>query len=606
MSADFLSIENVKKQIDNEVVLRKINLSFKKGQIHAVVGDHGSGKTILCNILAGREKFTKGKIKYDDKVFFPNNYRGLKKLPIQVVPQTLNLLNNFTVANNLFIPDLIRNWFPSGKKELIKKAKAYFEEYSIDIDPTTMVDNLSISESQLIVILRAFIRDPEIILLDSPFDLLTAKHTEHVKQLLIREKEKGKTIIYFTNRIEYLERFADTISILKKGTLIWNSSITDIDRMNILKMCYTEISLNDDRLTSDQEIYELFKFNEAILHNLPISIIVADQMYNIRLLNKMGKQFFNIEDSASETYNLKKIINENNPEVWDEIEKLFDSESIHEIYNLKLLYNNETFNLYIKCFPVSDSLSVIGHMLLIQDVSKQETLREQVILSEKLASVGLLAAGVAHEINNPLEIVYNIISYLKYNTKDADQLDLLEDLEEEVTLIKQIVSNLISFSDTSKVKAEVFDVNELIGKLINLIKYNAKYRKVSINQSLRDEISISADKTEIRQVLLNLFKNSLEAMPDGGIINVETSIIEEKDRKWCLIRSSDTGYGIDESILKNIFLPFYSTKNKQGQNMGLGLSVSYGIIQKYRGTMDVKNLKTGCEFVIKLPLAGQK
>ncbi len=600
-----IKLSKICYKTENVPPLKSINLNLENATIHAIIGEHGSGKSLLSKIIAGHLRFTSGTVTYRGKRYGPAMTRELRKLPFQLLYQSFQLLDNFSVAHNLLIPDMMHYFSPFHKKHNFELACHYLDRYQINIDAKTLVRDLSISSRQLIYLIRALIRNPELIILDSSFELMTASDIAVAKRVLMESRNCGTTILYFTSRIDEVSGFADNLSILKKGSIIWSGPARDIDRISLIKMCYTEISKNNEEPTSDQEFYELFKFNEAIIHNLPIIILIVDPNNVVRMCNQSAKQFFKLPGDKITPFSLKDTIGGNNQQIWEQIEKILTPDETREIYNVKLQYSGENYTFNIKSFPISDSIHRIGHMLMIQDVSRQEELREQVILSEKLASVGLLAAGVAHEINNPLEIVFNIIGYLKYNTSSQEHLELLDDLEDEMSLIKQIVSNLITFSDNSRSASEYFDINELIDKLIGLIVFNAKKRDINISFNQRAEHAfITANRNEMRQVLLNLIRNSMEAMPDGGIVEVAT-IIEEKspEHRYLKISVQDNGCGINDTSMNNIFLPFYSTKKRQGKNLGLGLSVSYGIIEKLQGSINVKNLPNGgCCFTIQIPM----
>ena len=147
------------------------------------------------------------------------------------------------------------------------------------------------------------------------------------------------------------------------------------------------------------------------------------------------------------------------------------------------------------------------------------------------------------------------------------------------------------------------DINELIQGMLNLIKHNAKYKHIELQFApCKKELFITANKNEIKQVILNLLKNSFEAMPSGGDIYIETTQITENGSNFVQVMFKDTGPGICDENPSNIFLPFYSTKKGQEENLGLGLSVSYGIIKKYNGRIAVENIDgSGCQFIITLP-----
>ena len=235
-------------------------------------------------------------------------------------------------------------------------------------------------------------------------------------------------------------------------------------------------------------------------------------------------------------------------------------------------------------------------------------LQEQLILSDKLASVGLLAAGVAHEINNPLEIIYNYLRYMKRQFPGQELHEAIDDVYEEISAIAGIVSNLHSFSDNKKQIEEDISLHELIRNILTLIKHSAKQRQVTIQfDPFEEEITIHANKNEMKQVILNLLKNSFEAMSSGGEVFIKTSQVRQNGSQHVQMTFTDTGSGIQTDNLNDIFLPFYSTKKGQEDNLGLGLSVSYGIITRYHGTISVENIgDSGCQFLITLPQVSQE
>ena len=218
------------------------------------------------------------------------------------------------------------------------------------------------------------------------------------------------------------------------------------------------------------------------------------------------------------------------------------------------------------------------------------------------------AAGVAHEINNPLEIIYNYLSHIKYSYHSSALHDSIDHVRDEISSIANIVSNLVSFSDAQAVSGEDVDINEIIDSMLKLIQHNAKYKHINITfDADSGDIRAVANRHEIKQVILNLLRNSFEAMPDGGSISIATTVVEEEGTPYARILFRDTGPGIDDQNPNNIFLPFYSTKKEEAHKMGLGLSVSYAIIEKYRGRISVQNPpEGGCEFTIRIPAAGAK
>jgi signal transduction histidine kinase len=238
---------------------------------------------------------------------------------------------------------------------------------------------------------------------------------------------------------------------------------------------------------------------------------------------------------------------------------------------------------------------------MIEDITEQESLKEQLIIAHNLASLGLLAAGVAHEINSPLNIISYYLIDLMYARTQREQFGIIEGIEEEVKGIAEIVSNLASFSDSTKIKFEEFDFISLIAKLLSMIKHAASNRQIGIHfENAYDEITISANKTEIKQMILNIVRNSIDAMASGGDLYIK---IREPDNilKRFEVAFADTGRGIAKEIMDSIFVPFISTKNAEANHMGLGLSITYGIVKKHKGEIYARNLTNGCEICVTLP-----
>ncbi len=227
--------------------------------------------------------------------------------------------------------------------------------------------------------------------------------------------------------------------------------------------------------------------------------------------------------------------------------------------------------------------------------------RQQIGRSEKLASIGRLAAGIAHEINNPLTGVLTFAHLLRnkanMDAQDREDLDLIIN---ETSRVAEIVSGLLDFAREKPVKKEPLDVNDAIRRTIRLIGGQKQFKDILINEELPEDLPVvQGDMNQFQQVLLNLCLNACEAMPDGGTLTLRTG---QRDRQ-VVIQVADTGYGIRKEHLDQIFEPFFSTK-PVGKSTGLGLSVSYGIIEQHGGSLEVESTEGhGAVFTITLPAA---
>jgi C4-dicarboxylate-specific signal transduction histidine kinase len=246
----------------------------------------------------------------------------------------------------------------------------------------------------------------------------------------------------------------------------------------------------------------------------------------------------------------------------------------------------------------------------IEQLKETET---QLVQTEKLASLGRMSAGIIHEINNPLNFATTGIYTLRHKAKYLAQehreeyAEILKDVEEGLTRVKTIVSDLRSFSHHENDAVEQVDVAEVVTSTLRFVSHDCR-GKVEIHQNIAENQTIWANKNKLIQVAVNLLQNALDALkektfndPEKPAIWIEGRI--ENNKSLLVIR--DNGNGIETQNLDKIFDPFFTTKDV-GQGMGLGLSICYRIVQDYEGRISVRSERGKfCEFALEFPVKGQ-
>jgi len=241
---------------------------------------------------------------------------------------------------------------------------------------------------------------------------------------------------------------------------------------------------------------------------------------------------------------------------------------------------------------------------------QQKSRLRKMYRADRLATLGQLAAGAAHEIRNPLTSIRSTIQYLQKTIKEGAKKELVSGLIQEVDRINEIIEGLLSFSKPSKPETELINLDSLLEQSLTLVATTTKKRKIDIDYQFNAaEKQLEADPSQLKQVFLNIMMNALQAMDDGGNlqISVESS---RKDgqfstdpQKNFLITFKDSGKGIPKDSLEHVFDPFFTTK-KDGT--GLGLSISYGIIQQHGGEIEIyssnESKDQGTKVVITLPI----
>ena len=229
---------------------------------------------------------------------------------------------------------------------------------------------------------------------------------------------------------------------------------------------------------------------------------------------------------------------------------------------------------------------------------------KQMAHADRLASIGQLSAGIAHEINNPLGIIQGYTQLLLRNEpEDTQKHEDLTTILKHAKNCKAIVEDLLNFARRSKPTAEVVDIHEVIDDALVFLEHRSKTPAVEINKQYQADIpSLRIDEKKIKQVLINLVMNAKHAVGEKGRIAIHT--VYDPDDQQVLIRIKDSGYGIESKHLKRIFDPFFTTK-PTGEGTGLGLAVSYGIVKSHGGDIEVDSTPgSGTEFRVLLPANG--
>ena len=228
--------------------------------------------------------------------------------------------------------------------------------------------------------------------------------------------------------------------------------------------------------------------------------------------------------------------------------------------------------------------------------------QKQLIQSDKMSAVGQLAAGVAHEINNPLAIILGFAQSMVQIVKSGDFLEMpIQSIVRETLRCKNLVQDLLVFSRTHQKAYEPMDLNKAIEDSLSLILAGSKINSIQLEKKLTPNLPlILGNSNQLQQVILNLANNAIHAMPQGGILIFETFLQKETDSSWICFKVIDHGEGIPQEIQSKIFEPFFTTKHV-GEGTGLGLSLVYEIIIKHSGTIEVNSHPGLTEFCIKLP-----
>ena len=356
---------------------------------------------------------------------------------------------------------------------------------------------------------------------------------------------------------------------------------------------YVGIALENARLyrSLEQKAFEyesLKDFSENIIESISVGVVVEDVDGRIVGWNRVLEALTGRRRSETLGRRTEDIIPAHFLQRLDEVGKLY-----------KQQWNNLIVNFSATSL-VDKAGATRGTLIIIDNITDRIRLEDQLIQNEKLTSIGLLAAGVAHEVNTPLAVISSYSQMLRKEiTPEDSRYKLLEKITKQTFRASEIVNNLLNFSRTNATEFAEVDIHQVITDTISLLEHQFKGARVRVERELRAEYPVAyGNGGKLQQVFLNLLVNARDAMPEGGELRIMTEAVDSKIE----IIVQDTGTGISRENIKKIYDPFFTTK-AAGKGTGLGLSVTYGIVQEHGGTITVDSMPgVGTSFKLELPL----
>ena len=375
---------------------------------------------------------------------------------------------------------------------------------------------------------------------------------------------------------------------------------------------YIGIALQNARLYASlqqkaSEYERLKEFNENIVESINVGILAVDLEERIESWNAQMEVLYALPRADALGRKLSEIFPA--PFV-DEFHRAMGEEgsvqAVHNLYKFRIetrAGEHRTANIAIAPL-VSRDFATVGRIVLVDDITDRVELETQLTQAEKLSSIGLLAAGVAHEVNTPLAVISSYAQMLAKQVRGDERVGpLLDKITQQTFRASEIVNGLLNFSRTSGTAFTEIDINTVIRDTLNLLEHQLKTSNVKLESSLDPALpAILGNPGKLQQVFLNLFLNAKDAMAGGGTLRIATEVNGHVG-----VSISDTGSGIAPEHVKRIYDPFFTTKSapREGQRRGtgLGLAVTYGIIQEHAGKIEVESQAgAGTTFFLEFPL----
>jgi two-component system NtrC family sensor kinase len=402
-------------------------------------------------------------------------------------------------------------------------------------------------------------------------------------------------------------RFRDrVIAVLGLGKTVDGDYLTsdDIELLGTIAG-YVAIAVENARLYQSLElkaaqVERLKEFHENIIESLNIGVLTVDLEGRVESWNPQAERMLGTPREQAVGRSLDEVLPY---DLVAEMESRGGDEHVHSIYKFQLFSRSGERCIVNASFAplVGRNGERLGRLILLDEITERIRLEEQMLQNEKLTSLGLLAAGVAHEVNTPLAVISNYIQILgKQLPLEDPRQKTIDKIVKQTFRASEIVNNLLNFSRTGGTQFIDVNLNSVLDETLSLVQHPFKTARVNVIRNFTEDLPlVHGSMTRLQQVFLNLFMNARDAMPNGGMLEVRTAAKNGSVE----VEVTDTGVGIHPDNLQRIFDPFFTTKSS-ARGTGLGLSVSYGIVKEHAGRMEVRSTPgKGTSFRLEFPAA---
>ena len=294
-----VSMRDIHVSYDAVQALRGVDFDLAKGEIHGLLGEHRAGKSTLVKLLSGAVAKERGTIWFDGQEVQSFTPKTAMQNRISIVYQNMNVIPSISAIENIFTGQRLTSRLGFlDRKGMEQAAVRLFQTLEVDIDPHARLEDLTEAEQLMVEIAKALSIDPQLLIFDEISSKLTPREMETIYRLLFDFRERGRSVVYISHNMDEIFEYADRVTILKNGMRQGTEEIQDIDKLKLIKMTYSFVLSREELEQDNRELYLLKKYNESIIRNLPVGVIILDQRKRISIVNFAAIRILALRDEV--------------------------------------------------------------------------------------------------------------------------------------------------------------------------------------------------------------------------------------------------------------------------------------------------------------------
>lgn len=612
MTLNGLELVQIRAAHNGRIALDGLCVKVAAGTIHAIIGERRSGKSSIAALLEGNMTLLRGEIIINGRSITKISPKMMMRAGVSVFHQAPSIIPTLTPWENVVAGHMSIGITAQGKREEIEHdILELCEKWGLHPDLRAPVHRLSRIESTIVELARALAFEPKVIMFDEPSVRFTSDEMQVLYPVLAERKSSKCAILYAASTVDEVLRIADELSIMKSGKIVETQAARSLDRDDMVDLAYSFGESREELVSKNIRLLKYKKYNEEIVSNLPLGTVFFDGEANIYLSNRSAYDILVTDPSTQIPESNRDELFEENRLTLQALQSAFGAKRFAQLMSSMKEGDTEVWKQWptsrgryvdAMVYPFHDSLKqLVGTILVLQDVTEERSMRDYLARVEKTSSIAQMAAGIVHEVNNPLGIISNYVELLLMKTKDHYSKERLEVIKKEIQRINGSMLSLLSFSSVDSSTLTPCDMNLVIRESLALLEYEAERLGIALKADIPPEQTlVRMDPARIKQVLINLLMNALDAGVRGGDIRVS---LKKQTDNTVLLQVQDDGKGIPKERMQSLFTPFFSDKSESG-HAGLGLSICKHITEVHGGRIWCESEPGHTVFFIELPCDG--